>query len=79
MQDVNNLLNIGEVQGLINQEDMEKITDVFKAPLLARGVQPTKQNLLGLLTDRTKANLHVVFCMSPSSKLFRFAFIKQIF
>jgi dynein heavy chain len=71
LEDVNGILNSGDVPNLYAPEDIEAITSACK-PLCARKkIPPTKINIFSQFLFRVKENIHVVLCMSPLGDAFR--------
>jgi len=71
LEDINGVLNTGDVPNLYNTEDYEMITSSCKQECLKKKLVPTKLNIFGQYLFRVKANIHVVLCMSPLGDLFR--------
>jgi dynein axonemal heavy chain len=71
LEDVNNLLNSGEVPSLFNAEDMDNIFMACKIDCQRKGVPATKLNTYAQFLNRVRRNLHIVLCMSPLNDVFR--------
>ncbi|KAL7746739.1 hypothetical protein RI367_007902 [Sorochytrium milnesiophthora] len=71
VEDVNNILNSGDVPNLYNAEDMDRINTVMRPVTIDAGMQPTKENMFSMYVKRVRDNLHLVFCMSPVGDAFR--------
>eukprot|EP00466_Bigelowiella_natans_P015986 jgi/Bigna1/46472/estExt_Genewise1.C_40322 len=71
LEDVNNILNSGEVPNLIDKEDFEDIYKECKNDCLDKDIEPTPLNVYSQFILRVKKNIHVVMCMSPGSEAFR--------
>ena len=72
LEDINNVLNAGEVPNLMRTEDSEEIGTALRPLLLAEGgTTPTKASLNAFFTSRVRANLHLVLAMSPVGEAFR--------
>ncbi|CAG9466771.1 unnamed protein product [Pedinophyceae sp. YPF-701] len=71
LEDLNNILNSGEVPNLMGVEDLEEIKDGLRGPMAAEGVAQTPANVLGFFNKRVRAQLHLVVCMSPIGDAFR--------
>ena len=69
--DVNNILNSGEVPNLFNAEDVDTIFATCKIDCQRKNLPATKINAHAQFIARIKANLHIVLCMSPMSQQFR--------
>ena len=71
VEDINNILNSGEVPNLMKDEDMGMIADAMTPVCKEKGIACTKLNLFSMFVSRVKANLHLVICMSPVGDSFR--------
>ena len=67
LEDINNLLNSGEVPGLIGKEEVESINSTLAQEAREKGYQDP----YGLFLDRVREFLHVVLCFSPMGRDFR--------
>jgi dynein heavy chain len=71
VEDVNNILNSGDVPNLYAEEDYEAIYSVCRRECQARRLDATKINMFSQYLLRVRANIHVVMCMSPMGDAFR--------
>ncbi|NWU63519.1 DYH1 protein, partial [Pterocles burchelli] len=71
LEDINNLLNSGDVPNIYNPDDQEEIMTAMKSVVKELGQQPTKANLMAAFTGRVHSNIHMVLCMSPIGEVFR--------
>ncbi|XP_024523426.1 dynein heavy chain 1, axonemal [Selaginella moellendorffii] len=71
LEDINNILNSGEVPNLWKNEDMDLISNAMRPILLSLGLPATKLALYTLFLKRVRRNLHLVICMSPIGDAFR--------
>ncbi|NWQ64257.1 DYH1 protein, partial [Neopipo cinnamomea] len=71
LEDINNLLNSGDVPNIYNPDDQEQIMTAMKPVVRDLGQQPTKANLMAAYTGRVRSNIHMVLCMSPLGEVFR--------
>ena len=71
LEDVNNVLNTGDVPNLYAPEDDETITTACKQDCLRKRLQPTKLNIFACYLARVMANLHLILCFSPLGEAFR--------
>ena len=73
LEDVNNLLNTGDVPNLFPPEDVADIIEMVRAAAKSEGKAPdgTLQQLFSYFTERCRKNLHVVLCFSPIGESFR--------
>ncbi|GBG24991.1 Dynein heavy chain 6, axonemal [Hondaea fermentalgiana] len=71
LEDINNLLNSGQVPNLFEPEDREKILSAMRPIAKAKGRSEARDDLLALFTDRVREQLHVVLAFSPIGSAFR--------
>ena len=71
LEDINNILNSGDVPGIYDPASLDEIYLAFKPIVQGMGLQPTKANLFATYCRRVRANLHCVLCMSPIGEVFR--------
>ena len=65
LEDVNNILNTGEVPNLMQSEDNDKIIEAMRKFVKAAGKQETRGVLLAQFTLQCRDNFHIVLTMSP--------------
>eukprot|EP00792_Barthelona_sp_PAP020_P009033 TRINITY_DN3265_c0_g1_i1.p1 TRINITY_DN3265_c0_g1~~TRINITY_DN3265_c0_g1_i1.p1 ORF type:complete len:4284 (+),score=1224.26 TRINITY_DN3265_c0_g1_i1:1098-12854(+) len=65
LEDVNNILNTGDIPGIWLPEDMEQISNALNEILLAENIPITRDNLLLIFTKRLRKHLHVILALSP--------------
>ena len=63
LEDINNILNSGDVPNIYPPEDLDKIFNEMKPVVQDAGLQPTKSNLFSAYTKRVRSNIHMVICM----------------
>jgi dynein heavy chain, axonemal len=71
LEDINGVLNSGDVPNLYTSEDLEAISTACKPECARKKIAPTKLNIFSQYLFRVKANIHVVLCMSPLGEAFR--------
>eukprot|EP00658_Telonema_sp_P-2_P017409 TRINITY_DN16762_c0_g1_i7.p1 TRINITY_DN16762_c0_g1~~TRINITY_DN16762_c0_g1_i7.p1 ORF type:complete len:1536 (+),score=415.75 TRINITY_DN16762_c0_g1_i7:265-4872(+) len=71
LEDVNNLLNIGEVPGLMAPEDFDIIMNGCREGVRAAGKPETRNSIYQYFVSRCRDALHVILCMSPIGAPFR--------
>ncbi|KAM6980842.1 dynein axonemal heavy chain 1 [Aplochiton taeniatus] len=71
LEDVNNILNSGDVPNLYATDEQDRILSTMKPVVLDLGQQPTKSNLMAAYIKRVRSNIHTVLCMSPIGEVFR--------
>jgi dynein heavy chain len=65
LEDLNNVLNTGEVSNLFAQDETDKIVGDMNAVCKAAGIPETRDNCLSFFVSRVRDKLHIVLCMSP--------------
>lgn len=65
LEDVNNILNSGEVPNLFEADEYEKIISDVNPFAKAAGVPDSRELVFAHFIDRVRENLHIVLCMSP--------------
>ena len=65
LEDINNLLNNGEIPNLYNSEEIEEIEYQLKS------ANNRSENTFEEFLKRSKNNLNVLLCMSPANSFFR--------
>ena len=71
VEDINNILNGGDVPNIYSGEEMDRILNGMRLIAVDANVSPTKENLFSLYLSRVKKNLHLIICMSPIGDAFR--------
>ncbi len=71
LEDINNILNSGDVPNLYKTEDFEAIYQVGKMECIAKNLQVTKMNMFSGYLGRVKKNIHMIIAMSPMGEIFR--------
>lgn len=63
LEDLNNILNSGDVPNIYPLDDLDKIYHEMKPSVQDAGLPPTKSNLFSAFTKRIRTNIHIVICM----------------
>ncbi|RNF27392.1 putative dynein heavy chain [Trypanosoma conorhini] len=71
LEDVNNLLNTGEVPGLMQNEDVDQIVEAVRPLATAAGKKETRNVIFSYFVSLCRDNVHVVLAMSPVGEPFR--------
>ena len=71
LEDVNAVLNSGDVPNLFDAPTKEEINAVMRPICATLGLPQTKAAMYAQFLTRVQENLHVVLAMSPGSDLFR--------
>lgn len=70
LEDINNVLNSGDVTNIYQEKDMEDIMTACKSECLKKQLQPNKMNIFTIYLARVKKNMHIVIGMSPIGDAF---------
>ena len=68
LEDVNNLLNSGEVPGLFEIEEVDEILTKVRPLCKAAGKIDTQPNIMNHFIQLVRENLHIVLAFSPVGK-----------
>jgi len=71
LEDVNNVLNSGDVPNLYKPDDWEDIASVGKPECQRKGIQLSEMNIMSQFLVRVKNNIHIILAMSPLGGTFR--------
>jgi dynein heavy chain len=65
IENLNNLLNTGEIPNLMAPEDHDAIQNGVRPIATQKKIVETTDNINSLFTARVRENLHICLCMSP--------------
>lgn len=65
LEDINNILNTGEVPNLWKQEDIDQICQDLRGLAAQQGREETKDSLMELFVHQVRENLHICLAFSP--------------
>ena len=71
VEDINNVLNAGDVPNLYAPEDMEAISSACRGECQKRKIPATKLNIFSQYIIRVRKNIHLCIAMSPLGEAFR--------
>ena len=71
LEDINNILNTGEVPNLMAIEDMEEIIGDMRVIVKERGLLESREVMLKLFVQLVRENLHIVLTFSPVGEKLR--------
>lgn len=71
LEDVNNILNSGEVPNLFPQDEMDRIVADMGDVVKRMGIPESRDNCKQVFVNRVRDNLHIVLCMSPVGNALR--------
>lgn len=65
LEDVNNILNTGEITNLYSKEDTETMAEYLEPILTKRKIAVTKDTIYSNYIERLRDHYHIILCMSP--------------
>ncbi|XXQ39846.1 AAA+ ATPase domain-containing protein [Plasmodiophora brassicae] len=71
LEDINNLLNAGEIPNLFANDELSKIVDDLTDTVRKMGLPETRDMIYSTFVSRVRDNLHIVLCLSPVGDAFR--------
>jgi dynein heavy chain len=71
LEDINGILNSGDIPNLYAPEDLDAISSACRVECQRKKLPPTKLNIFNQYLLRVRANIHVVLAMSPLGEVFR--------
>ena len=71
LEDINSILNSGDVSKLFPAEELIPILEELRPEATKQGRSTASDALYAFLIERVRDNLHVVLCMSPVGAEFR--------
>ena len=72
LEDINGILNTGEVANLFNSEEMSAIMEGLAKDCAQAGVNAgIPAEVYSFFVERVRTNLHMVLCLSPIGDAFR--------
>lgn len=71
LEDINNIINSGDVPGIYAKDDKEQIEFIGQAECQKRKLPLTSMNKWTMYFNRVKKNIHIILAMSPLSEEFR--------
>ena len=71
LEDINNILNSGEVPNLFENDEWERIVGLVRPLAKKAGKLDTRDNVIQYFVSLVRENLHIVLCMSPIGAGFR--------
>ena len=76
LEDVNNLLNNGEVPNLLDAMETGKVVENLTDFVKSQGIPEIRELILKAFVDQTRENLHIIFCTSPVGEKLKIRFKK---
>ena len=71
MEDINNILNTGEIPNLYPKDEIMSILELVRPKAKRAGKDKSATDLYEFFVDQCRLNLHTVVCMSPVGDAFR--------
>ncbi|GMH70086.1 hypothetical protein TrRE_jg13191 [Triparma retinervis] len=71
LEDINGILNAGDIPNLYAAEDLDNISSACRIECQKKRLPPTKINIFNQYLIRVRANIHVCLAMSPLGETFR--------
>ncbi|XP_034255936.1 dynein heavy chain 6, axonemal isoform X2 [Thrips palmi] len=72
LEDINNILNSGEVPGLFEGDELEKVIQAVRPAAKEAGImEHNRDAIFNFFITRVRSKLHLVLCMSPVGDSFR--------
>ena len=71
VEDVNNMLNSGEVPGLYPPDEKDRVIMAMRDYCEKNDLSTTRDGMYTAFINRVRDNLHIVLCMSPVGEAFR--------
>lgn len=72
LEDINSLINSGEVSGIFSEEELESILEALRPEVVDKlKIEDTKENIYSEFVKRVRDYLHIVLCTSPVGTLLR--------
>ncbi|KAA0150075.1 hypothetical protein FNF29_05515 [Cafeteria roenbergensis] len=65
LEDINNVLNTGEIPSLWASDELTAIVDGVRPAVQERGIPETLDNCMRFFVSRVRDNLHIILAMSP--------------
>ncbi len=71
LEDINSLLNNGEIPNLFNSDELGKIINDLRPVVAELKMDESRNAIYSLFLDRIRTNLHISLCMSPAGDSLR--------
>ncbi|KPI87221.1 putative dynein heavy chain [Leptomonas seymouri] len=71
LEDINNLLNTGEVPNLMQSDDIDQIVEAVRPYAIAAGKRETRNTIFSHFVSMCRDHVHIVLAMSPVGEQFR--------
>jgi len=71
LEDINNLLNTGDITGLYEAADLAKMSEDLSPLLTKKKIPVNKDNIKQQYIESLRDNFHIILCMSPVGEQLR--------
>lgn len=71
LEDVNCILNTGEIADLYEKEDMDRMAESLEKFMREQRIPPSQDNIYSTFIKQLRLNFHIILCMSPVGDLLR--------
>ena len=71
LEDINNLLNTGDITNLYEPADLGKMTEDLSPRLTKRKIPVNKDNIKQQYVESLRDQFHIILCMSPVGEKLR--------
>ncbi|XP_068088957.1 dynein axonemal heavy chain 14 isoform X3 [Hyperolius riggenbachi] len=71
LEDINSILNSGEVPDLFDKEELDGLFVELKTEAVEANMSDSAQSMLAFFLQRVRSKLHVVLALSPAGQTFR--------
>lgn len=71
LEDINNILNTGDITGLYDSADYGEISEAIDPILQKKKIPVNKVNIMQYYIDSLRDNFHIMLCMSPVGEKLR--------
>lgn len=65
LEDLNNILNTGEITNLYTKEDKDEMREWLTPEMNKRGIPTTPDSVYAEFISRVRDRFHIILCMSP--------------
>jgi len=71
LEDINNILNTGDITGLYEPADLAKMSEDLTDVLTKKKIPVNKDNIKQQYVESLRDHFHIILCMSPIGELLR--------
>ena len=70
LEDMNNVLNSGDIPDIYKAEDYEEIKKAVQQEMKSKHLQDNRENMMSIYVKRVMAKIHIILAMSPVGEKF---------